>query len=908
MNEKKHTSDSSYSNQNSKLESQSNFTDPTVNNKFVSDYYSEEDLAKLERNEKELTILDDKKDYKNNNEKDIPYSMDDLENDLENNTASDNDDNGSAISKNANSDVDISVNSDGSDEDYGYTDENESYENDSLSNFSDILDNKDLNKDVESISKKDISFEITEHNGLKLDNFQAEAIHYINEGRSVLVSAPTGNGKTIIADYAIQKAIENNQQVVYTAPVKALSNQKYRDYTRLYGKQKVGLITGDLVINQDAPLRIMTTEILRNILLQDERLNELAYVVIDEVHFLDDEERGTVWEETLIYLPQSVKIIALSATLPNIYEFAEWLSFVRGENVAVVQAHDRVIPLKILLSNRDTGIINKKDFEFSYARVIQRLIKNSQKPTEKSKLNERDTKDRNVSNRYNANRNFDRKTPKIAIRNPNQITTLHRRDRLDFFGEVPKTRHLDLVEMARHRYLPLLYFVFSRRQTESFARELLRRNRQSFLTQQEIDSVKNILNNFEKTNPNVLTPEHISMYTNGLAFHHAGLHVALKSLVEELYEQKLIKVLYCTSTFALGINMPAKTVAFDSLRKFNGVSIVPLTVRQFLQKAGRAGRRGLDNEGYVLLREDFCDYEEDKEYLIRYQSGHHERIDSAFNLSFSSVVNLLHRHTRDEIEKILDKSFLNYCNKKQLLQKREEIKRINSKIEEMYLKKSNGEKIPYDKVKRLKKLVIKMEKTIKEEEGQLYTKFQAKIDYLKSCGYIEDNDQFNPGAKILMNIQISEILVTEMILEGIFEEADEDEIFGILTSLVQELPRTVYLKEPLRGKWLKWRERIRRIKNSETVTRSEELIGLPLTFSAELMPFGYYWANGHSLASLMLLLQSEIDVSGDLVGAFRRAKDLASQIRSAYKSDKFMEEKLSNLITKVSRDEVEVLD
>ena len=172
-----------------------------------------------------------------------------------------------------------------------------------------------------------------QYRGFELDRFQAEAIGHLQEGRSVLVSAPTGTGKTIIADYVVEQSLKAGEHVIYTAPIKALSNQKYRDYTRLYGRDAVGLVTGDLVINKEAPARIMTTEILRNILLQQGSPEGLGSVIVDEIHFLDDVERGTVWEEMLIYLPPSVRILGLSATLANIDEFSDWLSHVRGARV-----------------------------------------------------------------------------------------------------------------------------------------------------------------------------------------------------------------------------------------------------------------------------------------------------------------------------------------------------------------------------------------------------------------------------------------------------------------------------------------------------------------------------------------------------------------------------------------------
>ncbi len=245
-----------------------------------------------------------------------------------------------------------------------------------------------------------------QYRGFTLDRFQAEAIEHINNGRSVLVSAPTGTGKTLIADYLIEEILESGREVIYTAPVKALSNQKYRQYTRLFGEEKVGLVTGDIVINRDAPVRIMTTEILRNMLLQgppeveahltdSERdqfletappsntqmpeISRLAAVIIDEIHFVDDDDRGTVWEELLIYLPPEVRILGLSATLSNLDDFAGWLSSIRGEQVEVVWEYERAVPLNVSLANAEAGIVDLKTFKRGYKQFKREEKKGAKK-------------------------------------------------------------------------------------------------------------------------------------------------------------------------------------------------------------------------------------------------------------------------------------------------------------------------------------------------------------------------------------------------------------------------------------------------------------------------------------------------------------------------------------------------
>ena len=701
-----------------------------------------------------------------------------------------------------------------------------------------------------------------QYRGYTLDHFQAQAITDIEMGHSVLVSAPTGTGKTIIADWVVEQALAHGNQVVYTAPIKALSNQKYRDYTRLYGKDAIGLVTGDLVINQDAPIHIMTTEILRNILLQQGVPDGLTHVIVDEIHFLDDPERGTVWEELLIYLPSTVKIVGLSATLSNIDEFSAWLSAVRGEDVKVVQEDKRAVPLEVMLANRGAGLTDIQDF----ARKAKDEARNVSRPRGRDR--------RRGGSRGRGN-------------------------------DEPRTSHFDLVRMLHPDYLPILYFVFSRRQTESFARELGRRWRGSFLTRQDWEQVVEAMDRFEAEQKGVLTAEHRDLYAKGIAFHHAGLHVNLKALVEDLYERRLVRVLYCTSTFAMGLNMPARTVCFDSIRKYNGQQVLPLTVRQFMQKAGRAGRRGLDRVGYVVIKEPFGEFAEDEPYIRRFMRGRHERIDSAFNLSFCSIVNLLERHTESEIREILDKSFLNFRNRSQIDRERQ---RLDDQREELEEARTATDGPGPRALKKMEREVHRQERRLEGAEEGLYRDLSEKIAFLQEVGYIGQDHVFNAGALALRHIQIEEIFVTELVLSGLLEEVSEGELFGIFTGVVQDMPRAMTVGFRLSGRWRDLAARIQAIRESRVVAGAERLQTAPTHFSPELMPLGELWASGESLNAILLRIRSETDIAGDLVGAFRRAKDLATQLRQAFRGYDLMTDRLSDLIRKVSRDEVEVLD
>jgi len=466
-----------------------------------------------------------------------------------------------------------------------------------------------------------------EYRGLVLDRFQEEAIRHLQAGRSVLVAAPTGTGKTLVADWIVDEALALGRRVFYTAPIKALSNQKLRDYVRLHGPERVGLVTGDLVIRRESSCLVMTTEILRNMLLGGEPLDDLHAVIVDEIHFLDDRERGTVWEEVLIYLPPHVRIVALSATLPNLDDFQQWLEHVRGGPVAIVTETRRAVPLDFRVATRNQPLMTFDEFD-RYAR------------------------------RHRPTPTHDRREGR-GDRGPGRGRGRGGRpeSRPGSFGE--RTTPIDVFRLIRRADgLPMMYFVFSRHDAERFARQLAFRFQAELLDAVEAARVDEALQRPELGT--ALDDDLVRMYRQGIAFHHAGLHVQLKALVEELYEQKLVKVLFCTSTFALGINMPARTVAFHGLKKFDGEATRPLPTRGFMQKAGRAGRRGMDEAGHVVVRLDPDEWDELAPVVDRYRKQAYEPVRSSFNLSWNSVVNLLGRHTLDQVRAIVDKSFLSW--------------------------------------------------------------------------------------------------------------------------------------------------------------------------------------------------------------------------------------------------------
>lgn len=718
-----------------------------------------------------------------------------------------------------------------------------------------------------------------EYRGLTLDAFQAQAITALREGQSVLVCAPTGTGKTIVADAVVEQALAEGRQVIYTAPVKALSNQKFRDYCALHGESQVGLVTGDLVIRRDAPCRVMTTEILRNMLLGDEPLDDLAAVVLDEIHFLDDRDRGTVWEEVLIYLPNTVKILGLSATLSNRDEFAEWLSEVRGDEVLVVQQDQRAVPLEIWIGNREMGMVEPKEFVAEYTHWKKRN-KAASKPQRRAPRKGRGGGDRRQK---------------------------HTRERL------PTTRHMELVRMLDEReQLPMLYFVFSRKLTEMFARRLGQRVRDSFLSTEEEQRLDDILKEvYEDTGESVLDRDLRDLYRTGIAFHHAGLHVKLKTLVERLYEQKLIKVLYTTTTFALGINMPARSVVLDDLEHYDGHGVNPMSIRGFMQMAGRAGRRGMDETGTVVVRMDFQNIPKLEPHLQRYLRGESEPVASSFNLSFNSLIQLVERHGRAACRPIVERSFMAFQMGRKnahLAEKRKQLVReleaAGLSIEEVL----SARAIPGKKsLKRKSQELRRVDKTIRSGGERAWQDFMLRRNFLVEIGYLTPTDELNAGARILRNIQIEEIFTTELVMTGMLEDLHPDLLFGVLVGMTNGLPKAASLRYKASPAQRKAAKVVTSVRMSSPVLSAEAITGVECTWSPELIGIGEAWAKGSSLEEIMRMISTPTDLSGQLVGGFRRAKDLASQLREAMREDEHRAESLHNLMRRVSRDEVEVV-
>lgn len=483
-----------------------------------------------------------------------------------------------------------------------------------------------------------------------LDPFQVAACQSLESGRSVLVAAPTGAGKTIVGEFAIHLAMQTpGQKAFYTTPMKALSNQKFRELVEVYGADQVGLLTGDTNINGNARVVVMTTEVLRNMLYADsDALSGLRYVVMDEVHYLADRFRGPVWEEVILHLPQAVRLISLSATVSNAEEFGDWLDTVRGDTDVIV-SETRPVPLEQHVLVRDDLLPLFDDRAgVATAQVNQELFRIRSSTGSRYEGNRRAQE--YISNKH-AGRQAQR--PHRGGKRPVRASNAQRIERMD---------RPDVVRLLeRANLLPAIFFIFSRVGCDAAVQQV-RRAGLRLTTSEERAEIREIVT--ERTRS--LQDEDLDVLgfwewrdklERGVAAHHAGMLPAFKEVVEELFQRKLVKAVFATETLALGINMPARTVVLEKMEKFNGEARVAITSGEYTQLTGRAGRRGIDVEGHAVVQ-----WTEgmDPQSVASLASRRTYPLNSSFRPTYNMAVNLIDRFGRTRAREILESSFAQF--------------------------------------------------------------------------------------------------------------------------------------------------------------------------------------------------------------------------------------------------------
>ncbi|MAF13002.1 hypothetical protein CMK11_21330 [Candidatus Poribacteria bacterium] len=769
------------------------------------------------------------------------------------------------------------------------------------------------------------------YGGHKLDPFQADACKAIDDGHSVIVAAPTGAGKTVIAEYATEVCRKRNRRIVYTAPIKALSNQKYRDFRALYGED-VGIVTGDVVINSTAPIVVMTTEILRNTIFEDiSQLHDIEYVVFDEIHYINDIERGTVWEESIIFAPQNIKLICLSATMPNLRQFSDWIASVREVPIQVIEEHDRPVPLErmVYMPGRDIGTVD--DLERTANNLQERL---------------KDIEDEGGRRR-------------------------RRRFRPDNYDPTELIEHL-----ADEDRLPALYFCFSRRGCEERAR--LFRHYGSLLSP---NNSADILNDYDELcrtfdiTDDARAMEFRELVEGGIAYHHAGMLPTLKEVVERLFTLGKIQLLLTTETFAVGINMPARTVVFEGLEKYDGVSVRHLKAREYQQMSGRAGRRGIDEQGYVYATVDpeFARMPEIRHVL----TGEPEAIESQFNLSYSSILNLLDEYGEMMFE-VCRKSFSNHQSTyrvRELETKREEAEQagealpspkcihgydamealtqhqnmslvIEERIGELrparsrVKRKYSGRRKKRDRIRRLAQLdrqeadiktqirearchgcsnlnecqmryaalnkAAKSVTTLGEEIERVKhyheAQIRARMALMERLGYIEGL-RVQPRGRVAQQIYGYELAVTELMLAGYFERLDPDSINVLAVSMVFEAKRDGWfarVDDTRITRMLKSAEG--QVERARALELECGVDTLSQPIEGKLAAATLAWSRGCEFDELQNYTSTP---EGDIVRVFRAAADLLRQMRRSLSDHPTLPELLLDAIKLLNRDVVD---
>ncbi|MBT9155515.1 MAG: putative helicase HelY [Firmicutes bacterium] len=732
---------------------------------------------------------------------------------------------------------------------------------------------------------------ITSYQDFQLDRFQQQAMEFIAAGRSVIVCAPTGVGKTLVADFLVEQSLRRGQKIVYTAPIKALSNQKYKEFKLRFGEDRVGIVTGDVSINPRGDCLVMTTEIFRNMVLAKEPfVDDISHVIFDEIHYIDS-DRGVAWEESLIFAPPHIRVLGLSATIGNLSELVGWLSLVRGEEFAEVVEQKRVVPLIHYFYLLDAS-----------GKRVMRPMSNTEPPP---------------------------------------------------FMADAKITHLDLIKAIKGSYLPALFFVFSRRQCAANARDTALALQ--LLTKQELAEVEAVLTRFGEVPGLAKSGDYRmlrSVLRRGIGYHHAGLLPVLKDMVEELFAQKLVKVLYCTETFSVGINYPVRAVCFDGQRKFDGKSVRPLKAQEYFQMAGRAGRRGMDEAGFVFTL--VSDY---RSRLENYPQLDVERLNSQFKLTFNSVLNLIKYVAPEHQEKVLTMSFASYLsgidrrevmarynlveaekkgfeqqiclaindpscptNRRQLQNKlksyeklearkhsedpdlarrRDELRTLLERVPEKRCSpKKRGKCRPHKKqynqiLYRLHLVQAELDRL--PATNTFVAEFARRRETLARLGYIEQ-DMLLPRGDMAAQIYIQELLITELIFAGMLEDLAEPEIVALLLGVDYPWRKfdTVLPCEDL--KLHRWWSFINRFAGERT--QAQEVV-----YTSYLAPIGYLWAKGEDLTTI--LDQCNLD-EGDIVALLRREIDLLRQMRHALREVPHLAAKLTRCINLIDRDLVKV--
>ena len=740
----------------------------------------------------------------------------------------------------------------------------------------------------------------------ELDDFQVAACRALEKGKGVLVAAPTGAGKTIVGEFAVELAVQSGSKCFYTTPIKALSNKKYSELVARYGEAKVGLLTGDTSINSEADIVIMTTEVLRNMIYANSHtIKRLKYVVMDEVHYLADKFRGAVWEEILIHLPDSVQVVSLSATVSNAEEFGEWLQTVRGETEVIV-SEIRPVPLyqHVLFGNR----------------LLDLFDENLKLNPELSKL-ERDT--------YRQVRGNWRDKPKA----PKSLSRPEVIEKLD-----------------REGLLPAITFIFSRKACDAAVKQCLQAGIR-LTNENDRKVIRNIIN---KNITNLAQEDLIVLgfyewadgLERGVAAHHAGLLPAFKSTVEELFQSGLVKAVFATETLALGINMPARTVVMEKLSKWNGEGHVAVSAGEYTQLTGRAGRRGIDIEGNAVI---LWNNDLDSNSVAGLASTRTYPLKSSFKPTYNMSINLISQFGSDKARSSLESSlaqfqadkavvglakqirknekardelfkesechlgdFLDYAQmrsdikKLEVVSKRDRRRRMESEEEIASIRKRMRNHSSHacpdrenharftEKGHRLQREIDGLKDRINSRTNVIAKRFDRIQIILDQLGYIEKGEVASPGKMLAKIYGETDLLIAESVRRGVFAQLSAIDLVSVISCFIYESRNEEAAKVP-RGEVALAMAKISKIYG--------EIFAIENDHNLEPMrapDFGFSWAaqrwaSGNSLTAV--LKDNELTV-GDFVRNMKQIVDLLRQLRGAVLE---LEPLIDQALTKIDR-------
>ncbi|KAK8349835.1 hypothetical protein V6Z12_A06G169400 [Gossypium hirsutum] len=574
-----------------------------------------------------------------------------------------------------------------------------------------------------------------------LDPFQSEAINCLNRGESVLVSAHTSAGKTVVALYAIAMSLRNNQRVIYTSPIKALSNQKYREFKEEFSD--VGLMTGDVTIDPNASCLVMTTEIWRSMQYKgSEIVREVAWVVFDEVHYMRDRERGVVWEESIVMAPKNSRFVFLSATVPNAKEFADWVAKVHKQPCHIVYTDYRPTPLQhyIFPAGGDGLFLvvdEKGKFrEDSFQKALNALV-----PTSESDKKRNNGKSQNGL----------------------------------VMGKVSEQSDIfKLVKMIIQRqYDPVIIFSFSKRECEFLAMQMAKMDLNDDDEKGNIETIfwsaMDMLSDDDKKLPQVSNM--LPLLKRGIGVHHSGLLPILKEVIEILFQEGLIKCLFATETFSIGLNMPAKTVVFTNVRKFDGDKFRWISSGEYIQMSGRAGRRGIDARGICILMVDERMEPSTAKMMLK---GNADSLNSAFHLSYNMLLNQLRCEEADP-ESMLRNSFYQFQADRSIPDLETQVKALEEERDSMIIEDEDSLKNYYSLIQQYKCLkndirdIVfspKVKSVIEDDACKRPEDASYALDILTRCNVSKDGvgkkkikivPLKEPGEPLVVSVPLSQV-------------------------------------------------------------------------------------------------------------------------------------------------------